>query len=78
MCLDDRADSHSAMNYYLAGQNPSGCGFSNHHDSSLDITGREVGMDTSVDNELKKGLVSSFEQRNILDLQGYPLHRPWY
>lgn len=38
----------------LVGQDLSGSGFGNHHDGSLDVTGREVGVDTGINNELTK------------------------
>jgi hypothetical protein len=44
------------MTNNLVRQNLSCCSFSNHHDGGLNVTGREVGMDTGINNELKKGV----------------------
>ena len=62
----------------LAGQDLSGSGFSNYHDGSLNVTGREVGMDTGINNELRKKGLASFLSKQIIPshLPSYPLHKP--
>lgn len=64
-------------------KDPSNSSLGNNHDSSLDVTGRQVRVDTAIDDELYRIQISKMisiirsTAAAEMYIPGCPCHRPW-